>query len=105
MRRRTFIIGSVVSAGPSLSEQAVTLYTPSGYSVPAFAGPHQGISGGGTRRFVACSNAYASAINFGSLHDAPVNPTPNGPGFASNPGGSDGVGEFGTRAKGTTMIG
>jgi predicted dehydrogenase len=30
--------GSAVSAGPSLSEQAVTLYTPSGYSIPPLEG-------------------------------------------------------------------
>lgn len=30
--------GSMISAGPSLSEQAVTLYTPTGYSTPALEG-------------------------------------------------------------------
>ena len=35
-----------------------------------------GIPGGGTRRFVACSNAYASAISCGSLHAPPVKLTP-----------------------------
>ena len=31
---------------------------------------------GGTRRFVACSNAYASSISRGSLHAVPVKLTP-----------------------------
>jgi predicted dehydrogenase len=38
---RTYLAGtqaSIVSAGPSLSEQTVTLYTPSGYSIPALEG-------------------------------------------------------------------
>ncbi len=38
---RTYLAGtqgSILSAGPSLSEQAVTLYTPSGYSTPALEG-------------------------------------------------------------------
>jgi len=41
----------------------------------------------------------------GSLQEAPVNPTPNGAGLASNPAGSAGVGAFGTIPNGTTMIG
>jgi hypothetical protein len=52
--------------------------------IPAIAVP----SGfGGTRRFVACSNAYASSISFGSLHAMPVKLTPNGAGFALKPAG------------------
>ncbi len=34
----------------------------------ARCGPRYGVDGGGTRFFVACSNAYASSISFGSLH-------------------------------------
>jgi hypothetical protein len=47
-----------------------------------------GNSGGATRFFVACSNAYASPISFGSLHAVPVNVTLNGDGFGSNPAGN-----------------
>ena len=47
-----------------------------------------GKSGGATRFFVACSNAYASPISFGSLHAVPVNVTLNGDGFGSNPAGN-----------------
>jgi hypothetical protein len=43
-----------------------------------------GVDGGGMRRFVACSNAYASSIRRGSAQAVPVKPTPNGAGFASN---------------------
>jgi hypothetical protein len=35
-----------------------------------------GMFGGGTRRLVACSKAYASAISLGSLHAIPVKLTP-----------------------------
>src|SRR5258707_5252757 len=64
-----------------------------------------GVDEGGTRFFVACSNAYASSISRGSLQDAPVKPTPNGPGFASNPAGNGGLGPFCTTAKRSTTIG
>ncbi len=40
------------------------------------------------RRFVACSNAYAISISFGSLHAVPVKLTPYGAGFGSNPAGN-----------------
>ena len=64
-----------------------------------------GVDVGGTRRFVACSNAYASASSRGSLQAVPVNPTPNGAGFASKLAGNAGVGAFGISPKGTTTIG
>ena len=66
--------------------------------------PH-GRSGGGTRFLLACSNAYASAISFGSAHWPPVNAMPYGTGLALNPSGNAGVGAFGTIPNGTTMIG
>src|SRR5215510_14114836 len=44
--------------------------------------------GGGILFLVACSNAYANCSSFGSLHAPPVNPTPKGCGFGSNPEGS-----------------
>jgi hypothetical protein len=65
----------------------------------------QGNKGGGVRRLVACSNAYAISISRGSLHAVPVNPTPNGAGLASKPAGKGGVGALGTMPNGTTMIG
>ena len=40
------------------------------------------------RFFVACSNAYASSISFGSLHAVPVKLTLYGAGFGSNPAGN-----------------
>ena len=40
------------------------------------------------RFFVACSNANASSINFGSLHAVPVKLTLNGTGLGSNPAGN-----------------
>ena len=43
---------------------------------------------GATRRCVACSNAYAISIRRVSRQAIPVNITPNGAGFASNPSGS-----------------
>ena len=64
-----------------------------------------GVLGGGTRFFVACSNAYASSISRGSLHAMPVKLTPNGAGFASKPSGNGGVGAFGTSANGTMTVG
>ena len=47
-----------------------------------------GNNGGGMRFFVACSNAYASSISFGSLHAVPVKLTLNGAGFGSKPAGN-----------------
>jgi hypothetical protein len=47
----------------------------------------QGNNGGLTRFLVACSNAYASAISFGSVHFVPVRLTPKGAGRGSNPSG------------------
>jgi hypothetical protein len=64
-----------------------------------------GNNGGDTRCFAACSNAYASSMSFGSLHAIPLKLTPNGPGFASNPGGNGGVGAFATKANGTITVG
>ena len=64
-----------------------------------------GVDDGGTRRLVACSNANASASSRGSLHAVPVNPTPNGAGFAWKLSGNAGVGAFGISPKGTTTIG
>ena len=58
-----------------------------------------GAPGGGTRLFVACSNAYASAISFGSLHAVPVKLTLNGAGFALKPAGNGGVGALRNRAR------
>ena len=81
-------------------------------SVRRFTGPARrislgpyGVAEGGTRFFVACSNAYAISISFGSLHWAPVKPTPNGAGFALKPAGNGGFGALGTMPNGTTMIG
>src|SRR6185503_20014810 len=68
----------------------------------AVAGRH-GNEGGDTRRFVACSKAYASAISRGSLQARPVKLTPIGAVLASKPSGNAGAGEgrvcgaFGTR--------
>ena len=64
-----------------------------------------GKSGGATRFFVACSNAYASSISFGSLHAPPAKLTPNGAGLALKPSGSSGLGAFGTNPKGTKTMG
>src|SRR5215470_6970001 len=67
-----------------------------------------GADGGGTRRFVACSNAYASSISRGSLQAKPVKPTPNGAGFAaklSGNGGAGASGAFGTKPNGTMIVG
>ncbi len=60
---------------------------------------------GGTRRFEACSNAYASAMRRGSAHASPVKLTPNGAGFASNPAGNAAVGALGTTPAGTMIVG
>ena len=40
------------------------------------------------RRFVACSNANARVISFGSLHAGPVKLTPYGAGFGVKPAGN-----------------
>src|SRR5262249_1645698 len=66
---------------------------------------HYGVDGGGTRFFVACSNAYASSMSRGSLHAVPVKPMPNGGGLGSKPPGNGGLGALGTVPNGTTMIG
>ncbi len=62
-------------------------------------------SGGGTRRRVACSKAYASRRSVGSLHAPPAKLTPNGTGFASNPAGNGFSGAFGTSPNGTMTVG
>src|SRR5688572_5017439 len=55
-----------------------------------------GALGGGTRRFVACSKAYAISISRPSVHGMLVKLTPYGAGSALNPGGNAGfVGAFG----------
>src|SRR5262245_20693492 len=64
-----------------------------------------GALAGGTRRFVACSNAYASSIRRGSLHAVPAKLTPKGEGFASNACGMGGGCAFATMAKGTMTVG
>ena len=64
-----------------------------------------GVDEGGTRRFVACSNANASPRSRGSLHAVPVKLTPYGAGLASKPWGKGGVGAFGTTANGTMTVG
>jgi len=67
-----------------------------------------GADGGGKRRFVACSNAYASSISRGSLQANPVKATPNGAGFAakvSGNGGAGASGAFGTKPNGTMTVG
>jgi hypothetical protein len=64
-----------------------------------------GVADGGTRRFVACSKAWASSIRRSSLQAIPVKLTPNGIGIASKPSGNGGVGAFGTIPKGTITEG
>ena len=63
---------------------------------------------GALRRFVACSNAYASAMSFGSLHAVPVKLTLYGCGFGSKPAGNA-VGPSpagtGTNVHGTVTVG
>src|SRR5436190_23878531 len=44
-----------------------------------------GICDGGMRRFVACSNAYAISMSFGSLQASPTNAALYGDGFGSKP--------------------
>src|SRR5262249_18722049 len=61
--------------------------------------------GGGTRRLVAASNAYASSIRRGSLQAIPVKLTPNGAGWALNTSGMGGLTVFGTSANGTITVG
>lgn len=46
------------------------------YDDPARGPVLYGADAGGTRFFVACSNAYARAISRGSLHAIPVKLTP-----------------------------
>ena len=65
----------------------------------------QGNAAGGTRRFVACSNAYARRNSVGSLQARPVKLTPYGASFASNFSGNAGVGAFGISANGTMTVG
>jgi hypothetical protein len=70
----------------------------------ARAGP-QGVDPGGTRRLVACSNAYASSINRGSLQLMPAKLTPKGARLASKPVGKAGLGAFATMPNGTRTVG
>src|SRR5262249_36007952 len=67
-----------------------------------------GKSGGAILFFVACSNANASAISFGSLHAVPVKLTLNGVGLGSKPAGNA-VGPLpagtGTKPYGTVTVG
>src|SRR6266542_144261 len=65
----------------------------------------QGADGGGTRRFVACSKAYASSMRRGSAHDIAVKLTPYGAGRALYPPGNGGVAAFGTKPNGTMTVG
>ena len=64
-----------------------------------------GIPGGAIRRIVACSNAYATSINRGSLHAIPAKLTPYGRGFGSNPSGIDGPPVDSRRPNGTITVG
>ena len=64
-----------------------------------------GIPGGGTRRIVACSKAYANSISRGSLHAVPAKLTPKGRGCGSKPSGSGGFGSVSTKANGTITVG
>ena len=64
-----------------------------------------GALAGGTRRLVACSNAYPSSISRGSLQAIPVKLTPKGLGFAENPEGKGSLGPFGTAPNGTITVG
>src|SRR6266481_1258050 len=81
------------------------VYGPYEIYICPVANPSRYSNPGGTRRFVACSNAYPSSIRRGSLQAIPVKLTPNGPGLASNPSGNGGVAEFGTIPNGTTRVG
>src|SRR5262245_55433699 len=85
-----------------------------GWSPPSFipwfsrssapvSGPY-GTDGGATRRFVACSNAYANAMSRGSLHAVPVKLTPYGAGCALKPSGNGGIGAFDTTPNGTMTV-
>ena len=63
---------------------------------------------GSERRLVACSNANASWMSFGSLHAGPVKLTPYGAGFGTNPAGNAFVpvpGGTGSNAYGTVIVG
>src|SRR5438876_1818937 len=64
-----------------------------------------GVDGGWTRRFVACSNAYASSRRRGSLQAMPAKLTPKGAGLAAKPSGNAGVGAFRTIPNGTITVG
>src|SRR5207237_5382055 len=64
-----------------------------------------GALGGGNRRCVACSNAYARPISRGSLKARPEKVTPAGPSCALKPTGNDGVTTFWNVPPGTTMLG
>ena len=64
-----------------------------------------GIPGGGTRRIVACSKAYANSISRGSLHAIPAKLTPNGRGFGAKPSGIGGSGSVSAKANGTITVG
>jgi hypothetical protein len=64
-----------------------------------------GADGGGMRRFVACSKAYASSSRRGSLHAMPVKLTPKGARLASKVPGNAGVGLFATSPNGTITVG
>ena len=65
----------------------------------------QGVLGGGIRSKVACSKAYASAINRGSLQASPAKDTPNGAGCGSKFSGNAGPASFGTKPMGTMTVG
>src|SRR5581483_916621 len=49
---------------------------------------HHGVASGGTRFFVACSNAYAISISRGSLHAPATNAAEKGTGFGAKPSGT-----------------
>lgn len=82
------------SVGPAPSEVKASFLSCASYG-----------AGGGTRRFVACSNAYASDNRRDSLHAMPVKLTPNGAGFASKPSGNGLIGALGTFPNGTMIVG
>ena len=73
-----FAGGAVCADAPSTSRSNAAS-SPSGRMLIALP-PDQGVEGGGTRRFVACSKAYPSSIRRPSLQAIPVNVTPKGAG-------------------------
>ena len=79
---------------PSVSDVALAIGARQrrrvGESMSGAATAVHGKSGGAIRFFVACSKAYASAINLGSLHAVPVKLTLNGAGLGSKPAGKGG---------------